>query len=163
MLKPEPETFKINERLHAVAMVRYHAEDIEKSHNLQFFRYEEDGLGPTIGGVFTASSGRNFVLTEHLLSPCPRLCIDVPASQAGQEALDDILGELNMGIDDCLWTMNDGYEAIPHVVYREDDNGHRSLVGKFRCRTEALIKIDDLSVGGHKQYYWAVPTEGETG
>ena len=158
MLRREPDGFKIDEHLNGLALLRCHAEDIEKSHQLQFSRYEEEGLGPTIGGVFTTPSGRTFVLTENLLSPYPRLNIAAAASGANREALDDILAELGVTAEDCLWTLTEGYEPVPHSVFREDDNGHRSLVGEFPSRIDALLKIEELSRGGHKQHYWEEPT-----
>lgn len=47
--------------------------------------------------------------------------------------------------------------AMPHVLYREDDNGARFLVDTFASREEAEQRAAELAQGGHKQMYFVEP------
>ena len=70
--------------------------------------------------------------------------------------MDDILAELGVTAEDCLWTLTEGYEPVPHSVFREDDNGHRSLVGEFPSRIDALLKIEDPVLEAPAFHGWMI-------
>lgn len=44
-------------------------------------------------------------------------------------------------------------------LWRQDDNGGRFLVGRYSRRSEAEAKLDELSRGAHKQFYWIVEAD----
>jgi hypothetical protein len=45
-------------------------------------------------------------------------------------------------------------QALPHALYREDDNGVRFLIDRFATQSEAEAKAAELAIGGHKQCYF---------
>jgi cupin 2 domain-containing protein len=56
--------------------------------------------------------------------------------------------------------------TVPIELWRQDDHGHRFLVGRFPTRTDAERRLAELTRGQHKQTYWiseAVSWQDETG
>ncbi|MBK8090841.1 MAG: SPOR domain-containing protein [Verrucomicrobiaceae bacterium] len=47
--------------------------------------------------------------------------------------------------------------ALPHALYREDDNGARFLIARFATQAAAEAKAAELARGGHKQAYFVEP------
>jgi hypothetical protein len=44
--------------------------------------------------------------------------------------------------------------AMIWQLWRQDDNGNRFLVGEFSTRDLAVLRLDELARGEHKQIYW---------
>jgi hypothetical protein len=45
------------------------------------------------------------------------------------------------------------------LVWRQDDHGHRFVVGVVSDQADALRLVRELESRGHKQTYWAAPAE----
>ncbi|MCF6299054.1 MAG: hypothetical protein L3J01_04160 [Thiomicrorhabdus sp.] len=84
----------------------------------------------------------------------PRLYAEADDDNCTNEGLDDLLSEMGVLKDDCLWTLVEGYDAVECVLMREDDNGQRFEVEHFRNKIEAKLRLHELSAGGHKQFFW---------
>jgi len=52
-----------------------------------------------------------------------------------------------------------------YLLWRQDDNGQRFIVGRFVARADAEQRLRQLTCVQHKQIYWieAVGPEDETG
>lgn len=47
---------------------------------------------------------------------------------------------------------------MPFDLWRQDDNGHRFLVGSYQSRDEAERQLAELTRCQHKQMYWITET-----
>lgn len=52
-------------------------------------------------------------------------------------------------------------QAVPHDLFREDDNGARFLIARYASREAAEEFAEELTRRGHKQLYFVEPVEGE--
>jgi hypothetical protein len=49
---------------------------------------------------------------------------------------------------------SESIQARPWVVWRQDDNGNRSIVSRHLTRDEADAVAAEFDARGHKQMYW---------
>jgi hypothetical protein len=130
----------------------------------------EDGLGPIKVTGFQTPNGRRFALIQYLKAPNgPAIEITCLHDEKFAADLDEVLDSLDMDLSDVV-TTNSGKAIvqevllIPHNLWREDDNGVRTLMGAFPCRADASKKMRSFEATAHKQAYWVEPcskTHGE--
>ncbi|HEY1050916.1 MAG TPA: hypothetical protein VGE39_14195 [Prosthecobacter sp.] len=48
-------------------------------------------------------------------------------------------------------------QAVPHDLFREDDNGARFLIARYASREDAEEFAEELTRRGHKQHYYVEP------
>lgn len=52
---------------------------------------------------------------------------------------------------------------MPFELWRQDDNGHRFLVGTFAERSGAEERMRELTGCLHKQFYWILESANDSG
>lgn len=154
MISVVPDTYQFAGQLKVIACFSFHAADFEKRFSISFTPYIEDGLGDALGKVVQLSSGRHFLLKELLQAPIPRMYVETDDTNGTIDGLNDLLNEMGLSHDDCLWTLIEGDEEVACVLMREDDNGRRFEVERFEDKLTARLRMDELEKGGHKQYFW---------
>jgi hypothetical protein len=154
MISAAPDSYKFDGQLKHVAYFPFHAVDIEKKFSISFTRYVEDGLGDALGKIIRLNSGRHFLLKELLDAPIPRLFAESDETNGTEDGVIDLLHEMGLSQEDCLWSLPEGYDEAACVILREDDNGQRFEVGRFEDRLMARLRMHELSKGGHKQHFW---------
>lgn len=51
-------------------------------------------------------------------------------------------------------TLMTSAQAVPHALFREDDNGTRFLIARYPSREAADELAEELTRRGHKQHYF---------
>ncbi len=72
------------------------------------------------------------------------------------QAFDDVLTALRVGPDDIVWCPEE-FVFQPHVVMRQDDNGHDFEVETSPSRHAAAARARQFESAMHKQHYWIDP------
>jgi pimeloyl-ACP methyl ester carboxylesterase len=62
--------------------------------------------------------------------------------------------DLGFEFADAVALLIDEHLAMTWQLWRQDDNGHRFLVGEYRVKAAAEAKMAELMVCIHKQTYW---------
>lgn len=125
MISPASDSYEFDGELKHVAYFPFHAADFENKFSISFTRYVEDGLGDALGKIVRLSSGRHFLLKELLDAPTPRLFAESDETHGTVDGVIDLLDEMGLSQEDCLWSLPEGYDEIPCALMREDDNGQR--------------------------------------
>lgn len=146
-----------------IACLAYTSEEMARRLNAQFLEDVEDGLGPFRAAGFQTPNGRRFGLSEYLRSPVgPGIEITCLYDKHFATDLDDVLESLDMDLSDLLrfetgLMISSEVQLVPHGLWRQDDNGVRSLVAVFPCRASASKRMRSFEATGHKQTYWIEP------
>lgn len=136
-----------------VCGVRANAARLAEQLNLQTERYIVDGLGWIESVEFSSScTGRAF----HAWSSMMHGVLDnvfVQASESLEEprAVLDLCNTLGIDAADCFL---ESPEPTRWRIWRQDDNGHRAVVGSFTALRKARITLANLEASTHKQMYW---------
>lgn len=106
----EVEVFK--SPLETVVIFPFHTPEFEKRYGITLIKYWEDGLGNAMGRMIKLPSGRCFVIKELLDSRISRVFAESDSRNCNSEGLSDLLNEMAIKEEDCVWTLND------HGIYR---------------------------------------------
>jgi hypothetical protein len=74
------------------------------------------------------------------------------------QALEDILESLGI-LTNELRSMHSLFQFHSCKLWRQDDNGHATVVETFNSRSDASIAARHYSEQGHKQHYWVEPCD----
>ncbi len=141
----------------ASAVVRLLPEELSELCLFDWTRYDEDGLGETVGAAFKASNGCYFGFEHHFhartLGHHGTSVVTPYQSPKEAETLDAVLCDLGLTTADTLWIRED-IQLVPCDLMRQDDNGNQFCVGTYRCRADATAEQHNLAASFHKQDYW---------
>jgi len=143
-----------------IAVVKRTASDFEQKLGVRFDDDMEDGLGRIKAAGFKMANGRFFTLIEHLQAPeRPSLSIGCLNDQHFSTDLEDVLEALDLASADLMrhkgqLCISSHAVLVPHVLYRQDDNGNKVVANTFPCRADATRQMKLLEHAVHKQTYW---------
>jgi hypothetical protein len=149
-----------------IACLRYSADEMANRLNAHFMEDIEDGLGPFRAAGFQMPSGRQFGLTQYLRAPGgPYVEVTCLHDEHFAADFDDVLESLDMDLSDVLKSdsgpvISPEARLVPHALWRQDDNGVRSLIAVFPCRANASKSMRSFEAAGHKQTFWIEPHSG---
>ncbi len=140
-----------------VCGVRMSAARLAAQLSLATHRYIVDGLGWQESVEFVSLvTGRQFHAESSIVHDVPdnifvHAC-DVPGREP--QPLLDLCNTLGIDAADCFL---DHAEPARWRIWRQDDNGHRSVVSTFTALKKARLALADLEAATHKQMYWIDP------
>lgn len=146
----------VNRELFAsVLETGYGIEYFERAFGLKFEREEIGGLGSfEVAGVEIGPSvctlGRRVNTQRN-----ERLVLDAPTNIPNPTTFVELaIGALELSEDINLVRFHE-FTALSWELWREDDNGNRSLVARFARGHDANAMAKYFEERGHKQRYWA--------
>lgn len=136
------------------AVIRLTPAELSAQHEIDWMRYNDDGLGETLSATFQTPTGEHFRFEFHVQAPNPHTAIvTLCHSPAEADTLDTALQILGLTSADCTW-LRDDIHFIPHDLIRQDDHGNQFCVGTYRRYADALAAQRQLTANFHKQEYW---------
>lgn len=143
----------------AVVVLARDIEDFAEDVGGEVIRWWLDGIGWCTEVRFCAPArGRPF-LARSLLEKPGETGISKQARDDCHDAIIDLFEALSIDDDDCTF-INPELELsrLPAwVLRRQDDNGNRFEVDRFKSYAKACAQADILTARGHKQFYWVDP------
>lgn len=135
------------------AALRLTPEELSELHQVNWERYDEDGLGlAAIAGFYLANGG--YYMLRHLYhAPRPATTILLAAETEDPESkIEEIFEDFGLTTHELDW-IRAGLRFRNVDLYRQDDNGREFLVARFAFWPDASKRLRELEVGGHKQYF----------
>jgi len=128
---------------------------------IQFEVEGTDGLGPMDVALLEDEYGKQFLLTR-------LKCVQNPQHTAVRirEDTKDITGDVCDALEALEINSSEvihfhlDFRKEQHSLWRQDDHGHRYLVGTFPCRSDVAIVLRRLTMYQHKQMYWIEKGDG---
>ncbi len=128
-------------------------EELTGRYEIEWERFEEDGLGlKAVAGFFLDSGG--YYMLEYLhQAPRPATVVLLAhETENPEEVVEGICVDFGFTSADLEWVSPE-LRFSNFELYCQDDNGVEFCVGRFPLRADAVAKMRELAAGGHKQFY----------
>lgn len=127
--------------------------------SLPTVRYILDGLGWVESLDFASPiTGRKFSAESSLEGAFRNSFVRASDGPAAPSALLDLCNTLGIDGAECFLEHE---EPIRWLLWRQDDNGHRSVLASFSALLKARNELERLESSKHKQMYWIEEATGQ--
>ncbi len=82
--------------------------------------------------------------TSRIVSRAPQSRLEGARNRTNDQYMEDELTQVVRDADEAPWS-----------VWRQDDNGNRTVISRSHTREEAERLVRAFEARGHKQLYWA--------